>query len=311
MGVLCVHSIGIVNWNPVLKKMFGYGGIGVYMFVFLSAVGLYSSVKWGGYNSKAEFYKRRIRRLIIPYCFIAITWYGLLDLVVGRNPVLFFYDISTLSFWLEHKGAWYVAMLIPVYLVFPFFHEWAEKKDSRDLECLLLLIILGFLCNIITPSVYDHLAQVISSIIVYLIGYHYASLDNKSNKNIIILSCICLIFFSIKTVTPLKNIEFVSNLSTHLLGIPMVFISAWSINAVKLGMLNCILGFFGKYSLEMYLCNIFIIQALTLFHGLEFFESHGYEQGYVAYVAVFISGSILAFFYGKISALFFEKFCKR
>ena len=71
-------------------------------------------------------------RLIAPYCMIAGTWYGLLDLLIERNPALFLYDISTLSFWLEHKGAWYVAMLIPVYLLFPYFLANCKcKLDTR------------------------------------------------------------------------------------------------------------------------------------------------------------------------------------
>lgn len=48
IGVLLVHSGKIVGWSPVIKKLFGYGGIGVYVFVFLSAVGLYNSLKSSG-----------------------------------------------------------------------------------------------------------------------------------------------------------------------------------------------------------------------------------------------------------------------
>ena len=306
IGVLLVHSRKIVGWSPVIKKLFGYGGIGVYVFVFLSAVGLYNSLKSsGGGYSKPEFYKRRAIRLIVPYCMIAGTWYGLVDLLIERNLALFLYDISTWSFWLEHKGAWYVAMLIPVYIFFPWFYDWAEKKnrDSRVLGSLVLVIILGFVCDAIRPRVYEHLSQVISSVIVYLIGFYYAGLDDKSNKSGILLGSICCAAYVVKAVTPLKNIEFVSNLSWAMLGIPIVFISAWCINAVQSRYLNCVLGFFGKYSLEMYLCNIFIIQAMTIFYGINFFKSIGDERGYVTYAIVVILGCLLSVIYGKISAL--------
>lgn len=40
IGVLLVHSNGVVAWY----LFWGRGGIGVYMFVFLSTVGLYLSL---------------------------------------------------------------------------------------------------------------------------------------------------------------------------------------------------------------------------------------------------------------------------
>lgn len=82
LGIILVHSIDIVAWSPNLEKLFGFGGTGVYIFVFLSAIGLFHSLKSRGKN-KSEFYKRRFTRLIIPYCLIAGTWYGLLDLLVN------------------------------------------------------------------------------------------------------------------------------------------------------------------------------------------------------------------------------------
>lgn len=53
IGVLCVHSNDIINLSSYLKSLFGYGGIGVYIFVFLSSIGLYNSLKsWGGYKKQ-------------------------------------------------------------------------------------------------------------------------------------------------------------------------------------------------------------------------------------------------------------------
>lgn len=62
IGVLCVHSNSIVNLPSYLNSLFGYGGIGVYIFVFLSSIGLYCSLKSRGGYKKSEFYKRRFQR---------------------------------------------------------------------------------------------------------------------------------------------------------------------------------------------------------------------------------------------------------
>lgn len=48
IGVLLVHSNEIVNWPSVVSKAFGFGGTGVYIFVFLSAIGLCNSLKIRG-----------------------------------------------------------------------------------------------------------------------------------------------------------------------------------------------------------------------------------------------------------------------
>ena len=60
IGVLLVHSNDVVAWPTFIKSIFGYGGVGVYIFVFLSALGLYNSLKSRGEAySKTSFYKRR------------------------------------------------------------------------------------------------------------------------------------------------------------------------------------------------------------------------------------------------------------
>ena len=313
VGIILVHSIGIIEWMPVFKKVFGFGGIGVYIFVFLSAIGLYNSLKNRGGYSKSEFYKKRIIRLIIPYVLIAGTWYGITDLLINRNLVLFLYNISTISFWLEHKGAWYVAMLIPVYLIFPWFFDWAEAKNRnmRVLGSLCTAVMLSLVFSIIFPKMYEHLAQVFLSVIVYLIGYYYAGLDSKTNKSGIVLSTICLVLFITKTISSLKNVEFISGLTWGMLGIPLTFLTGWLLNIINSRGLNLILGFFGKYSLEMYLWNIFVIQAMKIFNVIDILKSNGDVHGYISYSIIVVSGSFLSVLYGKLSVFFVHRFAKK
>ena len=48
IGVLMVHSTGVILLPNILNKIFVYGGIGVYIFIFLSGIGLYNSLKSRG-----------------------------------------------------------------------------------------------------------------------------------------------------------------------------------------------------------------------------------------------------------------------
>ena len=67
LGVLLVHSTSIIDYPAFLANKVGYGGTGVYIFVFLSAIGLYNSLQSRGEYSKVEFYKRRFIRTFLPY----------------------------------------------------------------------------------------------------------------------------------------------------------------------------------------------------------------------------------------------------
>lgn len=147
LGVVLVHSIDIVHWNSIIENIVGYGGVGVYIFVYLSAIGLFISLKTrgAGYN-KFEFYKRRFQRVLVPYLLIAGSWYGVKCLIFQRDTLGFLYELSTLSFWIDHQGAWYVAMLIPVYLIFPYFFDWIEgssgkQKLTRKIKIISICIV--------------------------------------------------------------------------------------------------------------------------------------------------------------------------
>lgn len=43
--ILVVHSVGFVEWPAIINKVFSYGGVGVYSFVYLSALGLSYSMR--------------------------------------------------------------------------------------------------------------------------------------------------------------------------------------------------------------------------------------------------------------------------
>lgn len=78
IGVLLVHSNEIVNWPSVVSKAFGFGGTGVYIFVFLSAIGLYNSLKVrGGGVQQISILQTKICKvnhsLLSDFC--NVVWY--------------------------------------------------------------------------------------------------------------------------------------------------------------------------------------------------------------------------------------------
>ena len=140
LGILAVHSISVIHYPKELEKLFSMGGMGVSIFAFLSGMGLYYSMESRPGISRRDFYKRRFIRVFLPYLLIAGSWYFIRDILVEGSILSFCYELSTLSFWLEHHGAWYVAMLIPVYLVFPIYYDYVEKS------CIKNSIVKPFFC---------------------------------------------------------------------------------------------------------------------------------------------------------------------
>lgn len=316
LGIIFVHSRDIVTWPNFLTSLFGYGGIGVYIFVYLSAIGLFNSLKSRGRGyKKSDFYKRRFQRVFVPYLLIAVTWYGIKYLIFQHDAIGFIYELSTLSFWNNHQGAWYVAMVIPMYLVFPWFFDWVEASNSpnkltRNRKIVVVCVAASttvFIISIYNPQLYSHLSQVFSSIIVFLIGYYFADKVMKGEYTGYLVSFMCIIFYVVKAITPLKNLNFISSISWSMLAIPILTVSTLFLSKIKTRFTDSILGFFGKYSLEMYLWNIFLIQAIRYLGIIEWLEKHGDTSGYIAYSLVVVGGITLSVLYERMSESIIKK----
>ena len=88
-----------------------------------------------------------------------------------------------------------------------------------------------------------------------------------------------------------------------MLGIPFTFIAGTLLNVIRCSIINTILASIGKYSLEMYLCNIFIIQAMRIFGIADAWKSSGDTFGLFTYGVVIAFGILMSFMYGKLSTL--------
>lgn len=90
-----VHSI----FSDSLISVIGYGGIGVTMFAFLSGIGLWHLLD--NNDDILNFYKKRTKRVIIPYLFIAIPFCLLLDIYVKKDAMLFIQEVTCVGYWIN------------------------------------------------------------------------------------------------------------------------------------------------------------------------------------------------------------------
>ena len=289
--LLCHAAPNGVTLPLFFDKLFGLGNIGVDVFFFLSGVGLFFSIK----KRKISFFRwyiRRYKRILIPYFIIAIPWYGSRVFFTDDTIVNFVLNLTTVSFWLEHKGAWFVAALVPLYLVSPFFYKLVN--NGQGIIFLFLVILICTFCDKIIPSygVFLNVNFVLHRLPCFFIGLFSGSyILNKKKINFFsfLISVLCLIIL-------LKCMHSVNLISEGYIW-PSIFIlipfcCCIFNNFKKVGVFFVLLG---KISLESYLMNICLGNLLKTCNYLG-------HSSFTYLFLILILGTIIAYFVNRLVA---------
>ena len=117
---------------------------GVDMFLLLSGMGLYFSMKKG--TGQKAFYRKRFEKILIPYVIVAVPAWFWLDLIQEKNGILaFLADVSFVSFFFQEKRwFWYiltsnrfgaVAVLRALYDVPNLLHDFIRRQLADIPDC--------------------------------------------------------------------------------------------------------------------------------------------------------------------------------
>lgn len=311
IGTVLCHAHYFVKEMPEsLQSILGYGNLGVYMFSLLSGMGLYFSLKSAeGIYNKRDFFKKRFKRLVVPYILIVGLWYIIKYFIISFKPLQFIYELSTLSFWVEHKGAWYVAMLFWIYAVYPWFYDWieSENRSKKTAISLLVVFVTGVLIFYIDNDLYKHVSNIWCSLIVFIIGHYIGKLVRENRYSGFRLFMISILLFSLKSaVSEIRDIGWIYNISFALLGVAATIGFTWILHIIKSYRLNSILAFLGKYSLEIYLSNLVWIQVFQFWNLNEYFD----ESGVISYLIIICLGMITSILFGNLSSNIISKCTK-
>lgn len=294
--IVCHGPANGVVLPPMIERIIRWFGIGVDLFLFLSGLGMYFSLqKKSGLQA---WYLHRYLRILIPFFVISIPYY-LFRWIVDEDTFLrFLSNITTFSFWTRHEGAWFVAMLLPLYLLTPWIAKYIDKSRIRILPTLLLCFvsIAGSIVptsNPIAGNIQMCLGHVPSFFCGYWIGeYVY---NKKSIDRQILLMCFggAVLYAAL----------FCLNVQTNwLLMIPFVIIGAILFETFCCGRLYKLFVFMGAISLESYLFNIYLPVVLRKIGCKDFLYT--FDSGnYVFYLLVIVLGILLAYIANM--------FCKR
>ncbi len=299
MIIACHAPASGVLMPPVFAKVLSYGNFGVDIFLFLSGLGLYYSLSkrpvenGGGYFC---YCKRRLSRVFKPYIIIFLP-YSFILLALGIYSISdVLLSVTAFEFWFYHRGAWFVSLIIVLYVIAPLLKAILSGKN-RLLVAFCLIVLLELVIRVIhvedasKTNILSNIIGAASRVPSFIAGMLIAPycMEGKSKSPL---------WFLLLAVGSLYLSRFVFcdfwmkvPLIVYCLIILIKILSKWD-------WVNNALIFIGTISLESYLTNITINNLLmslipSRIDGLIFYGR------YLEYTIVICIGLLLSYYINR------------
>lgn len=292
--VLCHANIYPIDAPATIRKLLAFGNAGVDIFLFLSGVGIFYSLNEGGRFNLLKWYRKRYLRILIPYALMQIPYWGYFIAIGKFDIVDSLYEFSTLAFWGAHTAMWFIALLLPLYLLSPLMYDMFCNSKRRYLYAFLsiatLLILYKIPVSFENATLYNIVGNIqfaFVRVVSFILGLTVAN-DIKQGKEV---NSIVLMSVSVGMWLVCKLAGVISN---WCIAIILIVISIYIIEALQeKGVFYKFLTLMGVLSLEMYLANGYIRYAFidsplyTL--DIRLFTGH-----YFDYVLIFLMSIVLS-----------------
>ncbi len=291
--ILACHAVGNEVLMPsFVKTILNFGNIGVDMFLFLSGMGMYYSLKFDR-GGVIRWYQRRYKRILIPYLTIAFPFY-VFKVLVGDSSILdALCDISTISYWTHHRSAWFIALLLPLYAVTPLLSKIIDVFRNRWIPTILLSL------TFIVSSVYlrdsggviaNNVGFAISRVPCFVVGYWLGRMIQDGYKLNFWVAFFAPVLLFVSLYLYPGNIYCFWILMFPLMQLLICFFD-YKYKAVKWFDTVCL--FMGTITLESYLTNGF---SATIIRDINWMiDGVNFNYGnYVHYTCVLVFGLLWA-----------------
>lgn len=203
--------------------------------------------------------------------------------------MLFIQEVTCVGYWINGRGAWYMAWLIPVYAVYPLYGRIAHNRNWLSailaVDKIVLVIVIGI------PVRFQSVA---TAMLAFLIGDFIAKYIKASSVWVIcgtagLILIAPIYFFGILRTQTMYVISFAC------IGISLCAIFAIILDS-SIEPIKRILANVGAVSLESYLFNVYIISVsrIILKNQISSFV------GVLTYVCVAIIRIALSLYVGKL-----------
>lgn len=279
------HYTGWIRWF----RMY-IGSSSVDAFLFFSGLGLYYSMKKD--PELSHFYRRRLTRLVIPYVIVALPSWVVFDVVFKHHGIgEVCKDVTFLSFFDDgDRWYWYIGLMLFCYLIYPYIFQIVDSaRDTIDGEIRLLsltsaITVLALVIELFEKETFSHTNIALLRLPIFIAGCFYGRSSYERRRSYwkwgVLLMLSGWLLMLLPTESPIfgRYVSGIFNVSVCA-GI------AWVFSKVSWKRLLRVLEWFGRYSLELYLCHVTIRR---------FMNELGYHTCYVRYELVMVACSIAA-----------------
>lgn len=261
--ILChMPAHGVVMPAPIASFL-QYGGLGCDIFLFLSGMGMWYSLKKVDNNRVGGAFPwllKRYIRILVPYLIFAVPCFGIYAIQDDWTLRAYLWRLSTLSFWTDHWGLWFVSLILVLYLITPLLEKLLDGKNKWILLIILLIIISVAGSYPVLGGIWKNIQFALCRVPCYLIGFTLAE-DIKKGLTInlamifALLLCVLMFFIALRV---LANVSISLFWLEGMILLVVVTLVITTLKEYKWIMATC--AFLGSISLESYCTNVFALQ---------------------------------------------------
>ncbi len=246
---------------------------GVDVFLLVSGIGLYFAFKKN--SNLKDFYIKRYTKIFVPYLTICVVaaLIRFFVLNVPNNVVDLILNLSFANAFFDGEGwFWYIFAISAFYLMFPAIYHYFDVEDD-GVRVTRLLTLTSFVLIILemlfshSHRIFMNLDKFFMRIPVFILGVYLGkkvyNKDKIKVRDIIIMVLNLLLVFVIHKSSGniiVRPLFAIINISLLFLGIIILdYVRDIKIFSKLCSIFVKVLEFIGKYSLEMYLIHVALL----------------------------------------------------
>ncbi len=171
--VMWFHSLFTGQQNGVMHFIHDIGFYGVDMFLMVSGMGLYFSMRKS--KNILDFYKKRAVRILPAYLIVVLAWYLFFKTDVSTgDKILSILGINYFRgtvYSVPERFDWFIPTLLLFYLLVPLYDKLFQKATVKWKFTCLACLISPVLCIVIYHTHMHPLYGSVVRIPIFLIGY--------------------------------------------------------------------------------------------------------------------------------------------
>lgn len=280
------------------------GSIGVDLFLFLSGMGLYFAMLRR--PSLLRFYLKRLKRILIPYGIIGGAYWFFRDIFIRDNIPLFWKDLSLSTFFTAGRTTyWYIALILPLYLLAPLFLCLFRSRFRTPLLFALFVVCIGLALylGLWKPDIYWKVEKGLNRIFIFVLGCYFGKIIQEKRPMrakwiifcILVLSCRGLVYYIAAFCEPSSVTRIVVRQWYNAAGLALCILLPILLEFLHSQRLNRFLNFLGILSLELYLSHLALRNALKILRP-DFPEWNVWEAT-TAYLGVLLAACLISFLF--------------